>query len=206
MSLNIYSIFTILIVFTAAFSYINFRFVKLPATIGIMLISLLCSLFVVVLGIKYPDLVKEPTSIIKSLNFEELLMQVMLSFLLFAGAIHIDLQKLKKELISITTYATIGVVISTLVIGTIMYFIFHVFTLNVPFIFCLLFGSLISPTDPIAVMGILKAAKIPPSLEIKIAGELLFNDGVGVVIFISLLEIAAAGVEIFLWARYQACF
>ncbi len=195
MTVNIYSIFTILIVLTATFSYINFRFIKLPASIGIMIISLVCSLVLIAIGKFDPTLVDEPIAIIQSIDFETLLMRVMLSFLLFAGAIHIDLQKLKKELAAITTYATIGVLISTGIIGTVMYFTFHLFDLFVPYIYCLLFGSLISPTDPIAVLGVLKEAKIPPSLEIKIAGESLFNDGVGVVIFISILEISLMGVD-----------
>ncbi len=195
MSMNIYTIFTFLIVLTATFSYINFRFIKLPATIGVMMISLICSLVVIAVGIYDPLLVEEPIAKMKSLDFETLLMNVMLSFLLFAGAIHIDLQKLKKELASIATYATIGVVLSTGIIGSAMYLVFHLFKIDIPFIYCLLFGALISPTDPIAVLGILKKAKIPPTIEIKIAGESLFNDGVGVVIFISILEIAKTGIE-----------
>lgn len=195
MSMNLYSILTVLIVLTASFSYINARFIKLPATIGIMLISLVCSLAIIVIGKFYPEVVDEPIAIIKSLDFESLLMRIMLSFLLFAGAIHIDLEKLKKELVPIATYATLGVLLSTAIIGSVMYYIFHLFSLDIPFIYCLLFGALISPTDPIAVLGILKKAKIPPSLEIKIAGESLFNDGVGVVVFISILEIAILGTD-----------
>lgn len=195
MSINLYSILTILIVLTGIFSYINIRFIKLPATIGVMLISLICSLVFLGIGKFYPSLMEEPVSIIKSLDFETLLMRVMLSFLLFAGAIHIDIQKLKKELTPIITFATLGVILSTAVIGLAMYFVFHLFNLAVPFIFCLLFGALISPTDPIAVLGILKKAKIPSETEIKITGESLFNDGVGVVVFISLLEVASIGVE-----------
>lgn len=195
MAINLYGIFTILIVLTAAFSYINFRFIKLPATIGIMLISLLCSLLILAIGKFYPQVLKHPTSIISSLDFETLLMKIMLSFLLFAGAIHINFPKLKKEITPIATYATLGVMISTLVIGLAMYFVFQLFSLNISFIYCLLFGALISPTDPIAVLGILKEAKIPSSLEIKISGESLFNDGVGVVIFASILEIVNIGTD-----------
>ncbi|MEO6232735.1 MAG: sodium:proton antiporter [Ferruginibacter sp.] len=195
MPINLYSIFTFLIVLTAAFSYINFRFIKLPATIGIMIISLVSSLVILGIGKYYPIVLEEPISIIASLDFETLLMRVMLSFLLFAGAIHIDVNKLKKEFAPIATYATLGVVISTAIIGSLMYLVFHLFGLDVPFIYCLLFGALISPTDPIAVLGILKKSKIPESLEIKIAGESLFNDGVGVVVFASILEIAILGTE-----------
>lgn len=195
MAINLYGILTVLIVLTATFSYINSRFIRLPTTIGIMLISLVCSLVLLGFGKLDPDLIEGPVAIIRSLDFETLLMRVMLSFLLFAGAIHIDVNKLKKEITPIATYATLGVVLSTAIIGALMYFVFQWFGLGIPFIYCLLFGALISPTDPIAVLGILKEARIPPSLEIKIAGESLFNDGVGVVVFVSILEVALMGTE-----------
>ena len=122
-------------------------------------------------------------------------MKVMLSFLLFAGAIHIDLNLLKKESLSIVTFSTIGVLISTFFVACLFYAAAHFFGLAINFIPCLLFGALISPTDPIAVLGILKRAKIPDTLEMKISGESLFNDGVGVVFFITLAEIMNAGFE-----------
>jgi CPA1 family monovalent cation:H+ antiporter len=187
---NLYSIFTLLIVLTALFSYINHRFINLPATIGIMIISLLCSFVIIGVGKFYPHFAQRSISVIRSLDFETLLMKIMLSFLLFAGAIHINIKKLKREIIPISVYATFGVLISTAFIGISMFYIFQLFSLSIPFIYCLLFGALISPTDPIAVLGILKEAKIPSSLEIKISGESLFNDGVGVVVFASLLDIA----------------
>lgn len=195
MAVDLYSIITLLIVLTAAFSYINFRYLKLPPTIGIMVIALVCSLLAVFAGHVSPSFKKIPESVVNSLDFESLLMKVMLSFLLFAGAVHIDVQKLKKQMVPIITFATAGVLLSTFVVGGLMFLVFQVFELDVPFIFCLLFGALISPTDPIAVMGILKKAKIPPSLEIKIAGESLFNDGVGVVIFATIMELARMGTE-----------
>ena len=119
----------------------------------------------------------------------------MLSFLLFASAFHIDAKKLKSERTSVITFATIGVIISTFVVGTLMYGVIYLFGLSVNYLYCLLFGALISPTDPIAVIGILKKAKIPASLEMKISGESLFNDGVGVVIFVTLIEIAQVGLS-----------
>lgn len=190
---NIYGILTFFIVLTAAFSYINVRFIKLPATIGIMLMSLICSLLIIWLGKYFPEISTFIKSLIGSIDFETILMRAMLSFLLFAGAIHIDVQKLRKEIVPVITYSTIGVLISTAFIGIAMYFIFQVFNIQIPFIYCLLFGSIISPTDPIAVLGILKQARIPASMEIKISGESLFNDGVGVILFISLLDIAFMG-------------
>ena len=193
MIMNIYGILTVLVVLTAIFSYINVRFIKMPATIGIMLISLVCSLTIIWLGRYFPSVTAYIKSLVDSIDFETILMRAMLSFLLFAGAIHIDVQKLRTEIVPIIIYSTIGVLISTAFIGVAMYFIFQIFGVVVPVIYCLLFGSLISPTDPIAVLGILKQARIPASMEIKISGESLFNDGVGVVVFISLLDIALMG-------------
>ena len=192
---GVYTIFTLLIVFTALFGYLNHRFIKLPSTIGIMVISLVCSIALVLSGSFFPVVWNEVTNIIESIDFETLLMEVLLSFLLFAGAIHVDLGKLKKHAVPIITFATAGVILSTVIVGTLIYFLFKLFHFEIGFIYCLLFGALISPTDPIAVMGILKSAKIPESLEIKIAGESLFNDGVGVVVFLSLMEIARLGIE-----------
>lgn len=195
MLMSVYTIFTLLIVFTALFGYINHRFIKLPSTIGIMIISLACSLFLVLTGNMFPVVWKEVTDTIESIDFETLLMEVMLSFLLFAGAIHVDFGKLKKHATPIITLATLGVIISTITIGFLLFFIFNLFNINAGLIYCLLFGALISPTDPIAVMGILKNAKIPAAMETKIAGESLFNDGVGVVVFLSILEVAKLGIE-----------
>ena len=192
---NIYEVLTFLIVLTATFSYINVRFIRLPTTIGIMLISLICSLLIIWLGKYFPAVAIYIRSLIGSVDFETILMRAMLSFLLFAGAIHIDIQRLRKEIVPIITYSTIGVLISTAFVGTVMFLIFQIFEIDMPFIYCLLFGSLISPTDPIAVLGILKKAQIPASMEIKISGESLFNDGVGVVVFISLLDVALMGSE-----------
>lgn len=195
MTTDFYNILSLLIVLTAAFSYINHRFIRLPTTIGIMIISLLTSLGMVIIGSFYPTLLKHSANVVKSIDFETVLMRIMLSFLLFAGALHVNIQKLKKEIIPIVSFSTIGVLISTACIGTTMYFLFDIFSAKIPFIYCLLFGALISPTDPIAVLGILRKANIPSSLEIKITGESLFNDGVGIVLFISLYEIARLGAD-----------
>ncbi len=192
---NFYTIVTILIVLTATFSYINLRYFKLPATIGVMLISLICSLSLIFIGKSFPIVMKIMVSAVETFDFETILMKVMLSFLLFAGAIHIDIGQLKKELTPIATYATLGVCLSTAIVGSSMFFVFQWFGWSIPIIHCLVFGALVSPTDPIAVLGILKESKIDPSTEIKIAGESLFNDGVGVVIFASLINIAILGSE-----------
>jgi monovalent cation:H+ antiporter, CPA1 family len=178
--MEIYNIITLIIVLTAIFGYINHRFIKLPRTIGIMLISLITSLGVVGIGIISPEFFETTTHAISLIDFQTVLLKVMLSFLLFAAAIHVDSKKLQAERTSIITFATISVVISTFIIGSLLYFTTTLFGLSVNFLYCLLFGALISPTDPIAVVGVLRKAKIPESLETKISGESLLNDGVGV--------------------------
>jgi CPA1 family monovalent cation:H+ antiporter len=185
-----FSIFSILIVISALFAYINFRFIKLPSSIGLMLLALITSFALIGVGIVSPDVTKEITILLNSIDFSELLMGSMLSFMLFAGAIHIKMDLLKQEKFSVIIFITFSVVISTFIIGTAIYYLLGLFNIQTDFIYCLLFGSLISPTDPIAVLGILKDAKISKSLEMKIAGESLFNDGVAVVIFITILQVA----------------
>ena len=160
-----------------------------------MLISIVTSLAIVVVGWFSHDFFKATTDIISTIDFHTALMKVMLSFLLFAGAIHIDLNLFKKESLSIVTFSTIGVLISTFIVAVLFYGAAHLFGLPINFMACLLFGALISPTDPIAVLGILKNAKIPDTLEMKISGESLFNDGVAVVVFITIAEIINMGIE-----------
>ncbi|MEP7229448.1 MAG: sodium:proton antiporter [Ginsengibacter sp.] len=193
--MEIYNIITLIIVLAAIFGYINFRFIKLPGTIGIMLISLVASLVVIGVSLIEPTFFAKTSGVLSAIDFHTALMKVMLSFLLFAGAFHINAKKLKSERTSIITFATIGVVISTFIVGTLIYGAFQLFGLSIDYIYCLLFGALISPTDPIAAIGILKKAKIPETLETKISGESLFNDGVGVVIFATLIEIAQVGLS-----------
>ncbi len=193
--MEIYNIITLIIVLAAIFGYINFRFIKLPGTIGIMLISLVASLIVISLSALNQKFFIAASTVISAIDFHTALMKVMLSFLLFAGAFHIDARKLKSERASIITFATMGVIISTFVVGSLTYGVIQLFGLSINYLYCLIFGALISPTDPIAAIGILKKAKIPESLEIKISGESLFNDGVGVVIFATLIEIAQVGLS-----------
>jgi CPA1 family monovalent cation:H+ antiporter len=193
--LEVYNLISIIVVIAAAFGYINFRFIKLPATIGIMLISVIASLIVIGIGNTNPKFFYRITYIIRNINFYTALMQVMLGFLLFAGSMHIDAKKLRKERASVVTFATVGVVISTFIIGTLMYLVTGWFGIQIDFLSCLLFGALISPTDPIAVLGILKQANIPPSLETKITGESLFNDGVAVVVFTTITEVMRVGIS-----------
>jgi CPA1 family monovalent cation:H+ antiporter len=193
--MEIYNIITVIILLAAIFGYINHRFIKLPGTIGIMLISLIASLAVIGIGNIYPEFFTQTIQSIRAIDFNAVVLKVMLSFLLFAAAIDIDIKKLRNESMSIITFSTIGILISTVTVGALLYATTSIFGLKVNFLYCLIFGALISPTDPIAVVGILKKAKIPASLETKISGESLFNDGVGVVLFITFYEIAKIGYE-----------
>lgn len=188
--MKLFDTFSILIVLSAALAYINHRFIKLPSTIGLMFLSLLLSIGLIIIGTVSPLFLGQATAALANFDFTELLMGSMLSFLLFAGAIHIKFSELRKVLWSVTLYSTFGVVIATFVIGGAMYYLLPMFQIQMPFLHCLLFGSLIAPTDPIGVLGVLKEAKVPKDLEMKIAGESLFNDGVGVVVFLTILEIA----------------
>jgi monovalent cation:H+ antiporter, CPA1 family len=188
--MDLYYTFSVLIVLAAIFSYLNLRFLKLPSTIGIMIIAMAVSLTLVGVGKSYPHLSVRFSSIIASVNFSEVLMGAMLNFLLFAGAIHISLHDLRKQRIPVMIFSTLGVIISTVVVGSLMYLAFVALGMQIPFIQCLVFGALISPTDPIAVIAILKKARVRKSLEIKVAGESLFNDGVAVVLFAVLLQLA----------------
>lgn len=193
--MKFYSVLTVIISISALFAYLNFKYIKLPATIGIMVMSLLSSVLLVTVGHFVPSFSSAIIEMVQSIDFHQLLMEIMLSFLLFAGAIHIDAKKLKQESLPIAVMATFGVLISTFVIGFIMFYLFQLFGMKIDLIYCLLFGVLISPTDPIAVLGILKKANIPSSMELKITGESLFNDGVAVVVFITLLHIAQVGID-----------
>ena len=189
--MDILNTIAILLTLSAIFSYLNYRFIKLPTAIGIMLISLVLSLLLLISGkLGFLDVSRQASTLIASIDFHETLIDGMLSFLLFAGALHINLNELSKQKWVILILATVGVVSSTFMIGGISWVILNALELNVSFIYCLLFGALISPTDPIAVIGILKTVGVPKSLEIKIAGESLFNDGVAVVVFLVLLGIA----------------
>ncbi|MEO8048097.1 MAG: sodium:proton antiporter [Nitrospirota bacterium] len=180
---------TILICLAAVFSYVNHHFFKLPKTIGLMAISLVMSLVVVALGKLDLGIDTEAKQFITGIDFNEALMHGMLGCLLFAGALHVNLSELLDQKWVVGTLASVGVVLSTLITGSLGFYLFNFIGLDLPLIYCLLFGALIAPTDPIAVMGILKEARLPKPLEIKIIGESLFNDGVGVVLFLVLLSL-----------------
>ena len=188
--MDLFSISALLLTITAGLSYVNYRYIGLPVTIGVMLSALGLSLvlnFLGWLGFGVEEAAKEWLT---GIDFNQTLLHGMLGFLLFAGALHINLSDLMEKKWSIGVLATCGVVISTFLIGTATWWIVGWFGITLSYLYCLLFGALISPTDPIAVLGILKTAGAPKSLETKITGESLFNDGVGVVVFLALLGIA----------------
>jgi len=193
--LSLFEIAALLLVLSAVLSWINRAFLKLPHTIGLLVMALLASFLVIALHAVLPGLqVYETLSgAIGQIDFNETLMKGMLGFLLFAGALHVDFAKLKSAKYAIGLMATFGVVLSTFIVGTGFWLLASAFGVDLPYIWALVFGALISPTDPVAVLSILKTVKMPKSLETKIAGESLFNDGVGVVVFTLILAIATAG-------------
>ena len=184
----------IILAITALFSFLNYRFIKLPTTIGVMVISLVISIVLIVLQYAgFDGITQQAQAFVKHVDFDEVVMKGMLSLLLFAGALHVNINDLLERKWAIGLMATIGVLLTTFIVGFVSFYVFAAFGFSIPLIYCLLFGSLIAPTDPIAVLGILKQAKAPKSLEIKITGESLFNDGIAVVVFVVLLGIAQGG-------------
>jgi len=186
---------TLLIIMAAFFTLINAKYLKLPSTIGLMLLALGLSLFIILGEWVFRTLNELATNLMTEYDFSKVLFQVMLSFLLFAGALELDLRKLGEEKWPILILATVGVLISTFVAGTAIFYILPLIGLPIDYIYCLLFGALISPTDPIAVLAMIKKTTVSKNLESQIAGESLFNDGIGVVVFLTILAIATKGVE-----------
>jgi len=188
---ELYYSFSALIVLASIFSYLNYRFLKLPSTIGIMVIAIVVSIFLVSFGeAVLPKTYGHLHNLMTGIDFTEVLMGAMLNFLLFAGGIHINLDDLKEQFRPVLIFSTVGVLISTFVVGFGMFYLLPFLGVQLPFIYCLLFGALISPTDPVAVLSILKQANVSKSLETKVAGESLFNDGMAVVIFSVVLQLA----------------
>lgn len=193
--LSLFEIAALLLVLSAGLSWVNRAYLKLPHTIGLLVMALVTSFILMALEAAVPNLglTDAVQSALGQIDFNETLMKGMLGFLLFAGALHVDLGKLRDAKWAIGSMATFGVVLSTFIVGTGFWGLAKLFGLDLPFIWALVFGALISPTDPIAVLSILKTVKMPKSLETKIAGESLFNDGVGVVVFTLILAIATGG-------------
>ncbi len=191
--MSLFAIASILIVISALFGYLNVRFLKLPTTIGLMVITIVFTLLVLLTSLFNDTLLEQEKLFISQIDFQTVLLDVMLSFLLFAGALHTNFQQLKVQRKPILTFATFSTITSTFLVGVLSYYLLKMVNLDVDFIYCLLFGALISPTDPIAVLGILKQVGAPKKLETKIVGESLFNDGIGVVVFLTIYQIAKGG-------------
>ena len=190
-----FEVAAVCLVLTALLAYLNQRFVGLPTAIGVMVAALALSLLLVALDATglVTSLHQYEESLLNSIDFSDVLMQGMLSLLLFAGALHVDLSELRAYRWQIGALAVVGTLLSTALVGLAMWLMLPALGIPISLPFCLVFGALISPTDPIAVMGILKSAKAPKNLELVIAGESLFNDGVGVVIFALLVGVAVSG-------------
>ncbi len=184
---------SILICLSAGFAYVNQRFLKLPFVIGLFLLSTVLSVFVISSKWWLNIPLQEIKTYIELANIDKIVLNYLLGFLLFAGALHTNWNNLKQQIRPIATFALGGVLLSTIIIGVLFYGLTQIFDLNISFIYCLIFGALISPTDPIAVLGILAKANVPKKTEYTIVGESLFNDGVGVVVFIALLDTLSTG-------------
>ena len=176
----------------AILSFLNSRFLKLPETIGVMVLSIFVSVFFAVLSFVNNHAFMNFCQFIEEIDFKTILFDFLLGILLFAGSIHVNLKLLLKVRAPVITYATFAVIISTFLIGIAFYFISQVFGFQINILFCLVFGALISPTDPVAALALLKKAGAPKKIEIKIVGESLFNDGVGIVVFLTLLSLATS--------------
>ncbi len=184
--------FTLILTLSALFTYINHKLIKLPSTIGQMLLALLLAMALIGIEQLSAGTYSYFCQAVLDIDFKFILLDVMLSFLLFAGALHVPINELRKQTNSVILFATLGVLISTAIVGGLLYLAAQLVGLELPLIYALLFGALISPTDPIAVLAILKEAKVQQSMELTIEGESLFNDGIGVVIFTAILSIATA--------------
>ena len=198
--MNFLELATLLLFLASVFSIINLRILKLPHTIGLMVLAIALSMVILVIGLVVPDFLSFATSLTKEFDFSVLLIDVMLPFLLFAGAISVDVHELLKDKVTILLLATFGVLFSTFAVGTGLYWLtsqplLGMESLGLSYVDCLLFGSLVAPTDPIAVLAMVKKMNLSKITETRIAGESLFNDGIGVVVFLTLLSMKIEGVE-----------
>jgi CPA1 family monovalent cation:H+ antiporter len=191
--LSLFSLVSILITLAAVASYVNYRYIKLPTTVGVMLVALVASLTLVLGGSFAEGFREQAATLVSRIDFDQVVLHGMLAFLLFAGSIHVNLEELGREWLPISLLAIFGTLVSTGIVGGVTWLVLGWLGLGIPFLHALLFGALISPTDPIAVLGIMKSVGAPRQLEVQVAGESLFNDGLGVVVFLTLLELSAPG-------------
>ena len=193
--MNPFDVAAVLIAIAAVAGYVNHRLLRLPATSGTLVVALFSSFVVVAAEAFFPGLRADIAGFLGEIDFNQTLMHGMLCFLLFAGALNVDLEGLLRNKWTIGVLSTVGVLLSTAVIGALTWWMFGLMGAGVPLAACLILGSIISPTDPIAVMGLLKELKAPANLEAQIAGESLFNDGVSVVVFFALVSVAGLSSE-----------
>lgn len=186
--MSLFSLASILISLAAASSYINYRYIKLPTTVGVMLVALVTSLALVLAGSYAASLREQAATLVAQIDFNQVVLHGMLAFLLFAGAIQVKLEDLRREWLTIMSLAIVGTLASTCIVGGVMWLVLGWLGLEIPLLHALLFGALISPTDPIAVLGIMKSVGASRQLEVQAAGESLFNDGLSVVVFLVLLQ------------------
>jgi CPA1 family monovalent cation:H+ antiporter len=191
--MSIFALLSTLVCIAALFSFVSHRFLRLPSTIGVMVLSLCSSLVLIILGRSLPSLHHAAEVTVARIDFTSVVLHGMLAFLLFAGSLHLNLAQLVKEKLPVGTLAIFGTLLSTFIIAFLLKFALQVLGLPVDTISCLLFGALISPTDPIAVLEMLRRVGAPLRLETQLAGESLLNDGIGAVLFLSLLEASRQG-------------
>jgi monovalent cation:H+ antiporter, CPA1 family len=188
-----YLILVFIISISAFFAYVNHRFIKMPFVIGLFFLSTMLSLLILSSKFWANTYFLEIKSLVENVDISKYILEYMLGYLLFAGSLHTDWTDIRQQIKQISIFAVFGVIFSTLIIGGLLFGLCHLCAIEMSFLYCLLFGALISPTDPIAVLGILTKANVPKKIEATIVGESLFNDGVGVVIFIALLEVLHSG-------------
>jgi CPA1 family monovalent cation:H+ antiporter len=193
--MDLFIIISLLVIVSAIYSYINARFIRLPGTIGVISIAILFSVVTIIVDKLNPGVARYLTVLAKHIDFSGTVLNIMLGFLLFAGSFNLNTRRLKKEMVPVLVLSTLGVILSTAIFGTLFYYLAMLVHVKIGFVYCLLFGALISPTDPVAVGAIIKGSKLPQNLATIISGESLFNDGVGLVLFISLLELIASGTD-----------
>lgn len=186
--MNLFNIIALFIVIATVFAYINRRFLKLPNNIGVMIIAIIVSILLLLTSSLFPKISADSVKLISSVDFTDIIIGVVLNFLLFAGTIQIKIKDLRAQQLPVVLFSTLGVVISTFIVGGLLFGVMQLLRSPVSIEQCLLFGALISPTDPVSVLGVIKDTGVPKSLETKIAGESIFNDGVALVIFVTILH------------------
>jgi CPA1 family monovalent cation:H+ antiporter len=190
--MGVFPLVSALISLAAVSSYVNYRYIKLPTTVGVMLVGLVASIVLVLVGAHAGGFREQAAALVSRIDFNQVVLHGMLAFLLFAGAIHVNLEELGREWLPISSLAIFGTLASTFMVGGMTWLVLGWLGLGIPVLHALLFGALISPTDPIAVLGIMKSVGAPRQLEVQVAGESLFNDGLAVVVFLVLLQISGS--------------